>query len=137
MLENKIINKIIQILIIFIIMLNFNIKVYADAQEAPQGGSSSTATNPITNTDFFKPDSPLVTEERLTTRVGNILGVINTAGVIVSVITLMVIGVKYMLGSVEEKAEYKKTAIMYLIGAGIIFSTTTIPNILYKLASNI
>ena len=38
----------------------------------------------------------------------------------------MIVGIKYMLCSVEEKAEYKKTAIAYLIGALLIFATTGI-----------
>ena len=66
-----------------------------------------------------------------------ILGAINVFGVIVSVITLMIIGMKYMFGSIEEKAEYKKTATMYIIGAVLVFSVTTIPNILYKIGSSI
>ena len=49
----------------------------------------------------------------------------------------MIIGIKYMLGSVEEKSEYKKTMIPYLIGAAIVFSGTTLPQIIYQLASNI
>ena len=42
-----------------------------------------------------------------------------------------------MIGSVEEKAEYKKTMTTYLIGAILVFSVTTIPNILYQIAQSI
>ena len=42
-----------------------------------------------------------------------------------------------MLGSVEEKAEYKQTIIPYLIGAALVFSGTTIPQILYQISKNI
>ena len=38
----------------------------------------------------------------------------------VSVITLVVLGIKYMVGSIEERAEYKKSMIPYLIGAFLI-----------------
>ena len=61
----------------------------------------------------------------------------NLVGVIVSVITLMVLGIKYMFGSIEEKAEYKKTAIYYIIGAVLIFSGTTVPNILYIITTGL
>ena len=43
----------------------------------------------------------------------------------------MTIGIKYMLGSVEEKAKHKQTLMPYLIGAVLVFSETTIPQILY------
>ena len=42
-----------------------------------------------------------------------------------------------MLGSIEEKAEYKKTMIYYMLGALLLFSATTLPNILYKLTSGL
>ena len=73
----------------------------------------------------------------LTSRVGKILGVIKVIGTVVSVATLMVIGIKYMIGSVEEKAEYKKTLVPYIIGAGILFSGTLLPELIYKFSQNI
>lgn len=60
---------------------------------------------------------------------GKILGVLTTAGIILSVIILVVLGIKYMLGSAEEKAEYKKTLMPYVIGAVLIFGASTIANI--------
>ena len=48
------------------------------------------------------------------TDIGNkIIGVITTVGVVVAVIILLILGIKYMLGSASEKAEYKKTMIPY------------------------
>ncbi len=41
-------------------------------------------------------------------RVNPILGTITVIGIVISAITLTVLGIKYMIGSVEEKAEYKK-----------------------------
>ena len=57
-------------------------------------------------------------------------------GVILSVIILVMIGIKYMLGSVEEKADYKKSMIPYLIGALMVFSVTTLPQLIYKFIQN-
>lgn len=37
-----------------------------------------------------------------------IVGVIQTVGIVTSVIVLAILGIKYMIGSAEEKAEYKK-----------------------------
>ena len=57
---------------------------------------------------------------------GTIIEVIRVIGIIVTVISLMLLGIKYMTGSVEEKADYKKTMIPYLIGVVIFFSLSTI-----------
>ncbi len=70
-------------------------------------------------------------------KVENILGIIRTVGVVTSVVMLMAIGIKYMLGSIEEKAEYKQTLKPYIIGAFILFTGSLIPEIIYKFAQNI
>lgn len=67
----------------------------------------------------------------------DIVRVITTIGVIISVIMLIVLGIKYMTGSVEEKAEYKKTLLPYTIGAGLVFAASAIAQIVYNLAINL
>jgi len=64
-----------------------------------------------------------------------VLGIIQVVGIIVSVATLMILGIKYMMGSVDEKAEYKKTMVPYVIGAVLLFGATTIANAVYEFAS--
>lgn len=57
---------------------------------------------------------------------GKVLSAVTTAGIVLSVLMLAVLGVKYMLGSSEEKAEYKKSMMPYLIGALLVFAASTI-----------
>ncbi len=58
--------------------------------------------------------------------IGNtIIGAIRAVGTIISVAVFAVLGIKYMTGSVEERAEYKKTMMPYLIGAFLLFGITT------------
>ena len=66
-----------------------------------------------------------------------ILGVIQVIGIVVSVVMLIVIGIKYMMGSIEERAEYKETLKPYLIGAFLLFSGNTVPQIIYQIAKNL
>ncbi len=61
----------------------------------------------------------------------NIVKVITAIGSIVSVIILMVLGIKYMIGSAEEKAEYKKTLMPYVIGAALVFAASTIASMVF------
>jgi len=70
--------------------------------------------------------------------IGNqIIGVITTVGVVVAVIVLLVLGIKYMMGSAQEKAEYKKTMIPYLIGAVLIFGASAITKVVVALGASI
>ena len=52
----------------------------------------------------------------------NIVSILQAVGVVLSVVMLIVIGIKYMMGSAEEKAEYKKSLMPYVIGAALIFA---------------
>ena len=85
--------------------------------------------------DSYKGDG--ANSSRLKTRTETILGILQVIGVVISVIILMVMGMKYMFGSVEEKSEFKETMIPYLIGAALVFSGTTIPQIIYQISQNI
>lgn len=74
-----------------------------------------------------------------TTKVVNlgatIVTIMQTVGIVVAVVVLLILGIKYMMGSAEEKAEYKKTMIPYLVGAVLIFASTTIVNVVYNIAN--
>jgi len=67
----------------------------------------------------------------------SIVTIMQTVGIVVAVVILLVLGIKYMMGSAEEKAEYKKTMIPYVVGAILIFASTTIVNIVYQLANSL
>ena len=84
------------------------------------------------DTDYFEPDMQ-ENQDELNSRVGKIFGIVSTIGTIMSVIIIMIIGVRYMVGSIEEKAEYKKTIVTYLIGAVLLFGATTLPSIIYNI----
>lgn len=63
-----------------------------------------------------------------------VIKIISTVGSICSVIFLIVLGIKYMLGSAEEKAEYKKSLLPYFIGACVLFGASGIASIIYNIA---
>ena len=62
-----------------------------------------------------------------------ILGFINLIGIAISVIVLALIGIKYMLGSVEEKADIKKLLIPYIVGCIVVFGAFGIWKLLLQL----
>ncbi len=84
------------------------------------------------NVNFWKPANEADDSEFIS-KVNDLIGVIRTVGTVVSLLTLIVIGIKFITGSVEQKAEYKKTMIPWLVGAIMIFGITNITTFIYEI----
>lgn len=94
--------------------------------------SATISTGSITNSkNLGTADSEI---EKIGTR---IFTAVSNVGIVASVVVIAIIGLKYMLGSVDEKAKYKETLMPYLIGAFLIFSASAIGKIVYNLFKNI
>jgi len=78
-----------------------------------------------------------ISNSNLTDTGNGIITVLTVIGTVISVIVLIILGLKYMMGSVEERAEYKKTMMPYVIGAALVFAASAIAGILYSFLSNI
>ena len=71
-------------------------------------------------------------------KVGNqIVTIVSVVGSLAAVIVLVVLGIKYMMGSAEERAEYKKTLMPYVIGAALVFAASAIAGMVYNFANTI
>lgn len=118
-------NKIAVILIMLIILIaSFFITNYCYADDLGLGSLNN-----------YKGGA--ATPEKLSNRVGKILVIIRIIGTVTSVVMLIVIGLKFMLGSVEEKAEYKQSLKPYIIGALLLFTGTLIPQLMYEFSKEI
>lgn len=60
----------------------------------------------------------------------SVLGVIRTAGAAIAVIILMVIACKYIIASAGDRADIKKYAVNYIIGALVLFGSSGILSII-------
>lgn len=118
-------NKVVVILLMLIILIaSFFVTNYCYADDLGLGSLNN-----------YKGGA--ATPEKLSNRVGKILGIIRTIGTVTSVVMLIVIGLKFMLGSVEEKAEYKQSLKPYIIGALLLFTGTIIPQVIYEFSKEI
>ncbi len=135
-------------LIIILIVPIYFFKVYAYQEEKIQvihtiklalsslpsvdpGGSG--ASNGI---EDFKGSSSIKDDE--IKKIGNnIIQILSTVASIISVLVLILLGIKYMFGSVEEKAEYKKTLMPYIIGATLVFAAAGLAGVIYSIAINV
>ena len=65
--------------------------------------------------------------------IGNeIIGIIQAIGSIVTVGVLMILGIKYMVGTTEERASYKRTMLPYVIGVILIFAAVNLTAVIYN-----
>lgn len=112
-------NKLIVIIVIsfiFLIIANFNF-VYATIDTSQYEPPS------LQNYGSF-----IKMSERL-------IGTIQYVGIIATVIVIAIIGIKYMLGSIEEKAEYKKTMLPLIVGCAFLMCSSIIVNIISNVVS--
>ena len=90
--------------------------------------------DPIENPNLYNPNNGSGGDTSvIIDKANQIIGTIATVGVVISVITIAILGIKFMLGSVEEKAEYKKSMIPYIIGCVLLFASSSIIVVLTKL----
>ncbi len=101
--------------------------------------SNSTTMEDVTkNINGYKPgDIDSGSASKIESKTSKILTVISNIGIAISVIILAILGVKYMFGSVEDKAEYKQDMIPYIIGALLLFGITGFLKILIAIGEKI
>ena len=94
----------------------------------------------LSNTENYKPDESAMDQAsagKIENATSKILTTISNVGIVVAVIMLAIIGIKYMIGSVEEKAQYKEDMLPYVIGAFILFGITGLVKILIAIGNQI
>ena len=70
-------------------------------------------------------------------KAGTVLGLVRNIGAVGSVLGIAVLGLRYMWGSVDEKANYKETMFPFIIGIAVTVGMTTIITIVQKVAEKI
>lgn len=73
--------------------------------------------------------------DKISTLGGNIVNILQVVGIVIAVVVILVIGIKYLIGSAEEKAKYKETMIPYIVGALLVFAGTSIVKVVYQLTT--
>lgn len=140
-------NKFIKIIWISIIMLLLSFTLissncYARRAEGIDGAggtpSTTSGSDPISNPDYFDPSSAAMGDnDKFIEKTNIILGIIRVLGTAIAVVSLMVIGIRYMFGSTEDKASYKETMVPYIIGAVMLFAIPNFLGVIFDLVKSI
>ena len=111
---NKKLLKVVSTILMIAVVVSISISSLALTPGELEGNTDAQGTNEITY-------------------VGNsVIGILQVVGIVLSVIVLIVLGIKYMMGSAEEKAEYKKTMMPYIVGAALIFAASAFAQVIYQ-----
>lgn len=108
--------KILTILLLAVMLVSFATNVFAAKGTAVTPGALNEKIDYGSDSDT----------NSIMTQAGKIMGMIRNIAIIASVIIIMVLGIKYMLGSVEEKAEYKKSFMPLIIGIILVVAASSI-----------
>lgn len=76
------------------------------------------------------------TSETFQTILSKILGITQVIGVAIAVIMLVVLAIKYISAAPGDKAEIKKHAVVYIVGAVVLFAASGILGIIRTFAEN-
>lgn len=118
---NKDMKKVvISILILIMIISIANISFAIDLGDLNEYGETSTGSG---MTMIVKKASIILT-------------LVQYVGITSGVIILMIIGIKFITSSVEEKAEYKQRLIPWIIGAFLIMAGSSVPNAIYNMVNS-
>ena len=135
----KILKNIAIILAIAITMAGQCNIVYAANEKGTDGTGSEGGFSGWSSKseDYWHPanTSTKLNTKSIDNRTKRILGIIRGIGIVVSVIALMVIGIKEITGSIEEKSAIKKAMPVYVLGVIMVVAVTTLPSIIYQVVN--
>lgn len=114
----KKLTKVLSIVMLAIMMVSCFSTVFA----------AGTATDPI---KWSNSQGNKIKTTEIENFSASIINVVSIVGSAAAIITLIILGIKYMMGSAEEKAEYKKTLLPYIIGAAMVFGASVLVGVIY------
>lgn len=96
--------------------------------------STSKASGLISNIEKATNDAEgKVDTGKFVTTAGRIIVLLRNFSIIAGVILIIVLGVKYMMGSVEQKSDYQKSFVPLVIGIILVIGATSIASFLFSL----
>lgn len=106
-------------------------------ESTPRG--NVTFVDVLQNVDSYIPNDTVTGSDaqKITEKASFILTIITNVGIVLAVLMSAILGIKYMLGSLEERAEYKKDLVPYFIGSILLFGVCTIVKVLQTLGQSI
>lgn len=142
----RISKKIVIILLsLFIIFLVTNQVLAIPARiDSEDSGSTSSDTSSIGEAiqgaeDFIKDgeDSDKIKHDSMKSLVNQIYNILLSIGIVITVIIGLVLGIQFMIGSIEVKSKVKESLIPYVVGCVVIYGAFGIWKIVVSMLSSL
>lgn len=78
-----------------------------------------------------------IPEDKLQNFSNDLFSILIIAATAVTIIVGLIIGIKYMMGSVEEKAKYKELLLPYLVGCAAVYGALGIWQVFVKILGSV
>lgn len=129
--KTKVVFLISTIIIVFMIMFNMSIS-YAS-------NSGDKISDVIDGADSFlsSADGTSIDEDKLKDTSNLIYKILMVLAISISVIVASILGIKFMIGSVEEKAQIKDQLVPFVVGCIVIFGAFTIWSITVRIGQQV
>lgn len=133
--------KISKIIIVFTVMINLIIiPLNSFAQDVGYSSLSSSSildNNKYENIIDWEITSDAFLPEDVLEIVGLAISFLRNISMISTVLIITILGIKFMIGSVEQKAEYKKSYINIIIGVVLITSIFSIVDFILSITKTV
>lgn len=145
--KNKVITILSMVFVIFTLISNINIvqaNTTSKGKTSVNGGSGSSSESSLSDVisggDSFiqagKDGSAQIDKGSLQNASSSIYNILLICGVIIAVLIGSIMGIKFMIGSVEEKAEIKAALVPFAIGCIVVFGAFGIWKIVVTIGNN-
>ena len=126
------------LIFIFIVFLQTN-KVFAKDVEGTttQGPDERTYGWSDKGLSYWEPKKIDIGQDDFNNRAKIVVAAVRGIGIVVSVVVLIVIGIKQLTASVEEKSIIKQAMPGYILGLILVVSITFLPTIIYNFMQKI
>ena len=145
--KNKVITILSMVFVIFTLISNINIvqaNTTSNSKASVNGDSGSSSESSLSDVisggDSFiqagKDGSAKIDKGSLKNASSSIYNILLICGMIVAVLIGSIMGIKFMIGSVEEKAEIKAALVPFVIGCIVVFGAFGIWKIVVTIGNN-
>lgn len=119
-------------------------EIYSLPEKVSSDKGSQTLDDMISDADSFvakastdETDSGVISANSLQNFSKSFYNILLTIGIIVAVLAGMIIGIRFMIGGAEEKANIKEMLVPYVVGCVIVFGAFAIWKIVVTILSQI
>ena len=115
--------------ILLAVMVVASLTSSVNALSFADAGNTSTVTNAAQDTSGAA--------DSINRIIGSVLTIVQVVGSGVAVIMLIVLAIKYISAAPGDKADIKKHAVVYVVGAVVLFAASGILQIVKNFAKNV